>query len=141
MGIASGDHGDELVLRMLEQLLEPAGIEIERIFQTDSPLTLAETVAAADPALVLVSQLPPAGLAGVRYLVRRLRSRLPDMPIVVGRWASRGETDAGVEKLSAVGATRAASSLADARDKILEILRPVPAETPAKGLLAVMKSA
>ena len=80
---------------MLGQLLALAGCVLEIITDTDSSLQVAEQVAEHSPSLVIVSHLPPQGLTLARYLVRRLRVQLPDMPIVVGRWGtSAGATSA-----------------------------------------------
>jgi predicted PurR-regulated permease PerM len=137
LGIAVNGGGDDLVLRILELLLAADQIELERVSDVESPLILAESVVADPPALIILSHLPPTGLTIARYLLRRLRSRLPDLPIVVGRWTERGEHGTGGEKLVAAGATAVVTSLAEGRDKALCLLRPAPVETPAKGLMAV----
>ncbi len=86
VGLAVDDTSDYLVLRMLGQLLAPTGCVLEIITDTDSSLQVGEEVAEHSPRLVIVSHLPPQGLTLARYMVRRLRVQLPEMPIVVGRW-------------------------------------------------------
>jgi predicted PurR-regulated permease PerM len=118
VGIAVQDASDALVLEMLGQLIGPAGCPLEIITDVESPLELAERVAAHSPELVVFSHLPPGGLTAARYLVKRLRARLPELPIMVGRWSGmRGATSA--ERLLAVGATTVVSTLADAETRIL----------------------
>jgi hypothetical protein len=84
----------------------------------DTPMQLADRVAAMSPAMLILSHLPPEALAQARYQVRRLRARFAGLPILVGRWGEAA-SDAASEGLSGVGAAHVAFTLADARDQIL----------------------
>jgi predicted PurR-regulated permease PerM len=119
VGLAVQDTADMLVLRMLGQLLAPSRCILEIVSETESTLELTERVADQAPKLVVVSYLPPKGLAMARYLVRRLRTQLADLPIIVGRWGSTDDSATAVEKMVAVGASRVDFTLADARTHIL----------------------
>jgi predicted PurR-regulated permease PerM len=119
VGVAVEDKGDVLVLRMLGQLLAPSGCVLEIISDTESTLELTERVAEQAPQVVVVSNLPPEGLTMARYLVRRLRAQLADMPIVVGRWGSTDDSPAAVEKLVGIGVSHVVFTLAEARTDIL----------------------
>lgn len=123
-GIPASDAADALVLRMLAQLLAPAGCTLEVITDRGSALKVAEAVAAMAPDLIVLSHLPPVGLTPARYLVRRLRVRFEALPILVGRWGEAGDAAGAAEGLTGVGATKVAFSLTDARDQILEMVRP-----------------
>jgi predicted PurR-regulated permease PerM len=124
LGVATNDQADALALRMLAQLLAPHGCTMEVVADTESPLALADRVAEHEPALVVLSHLPPVGLTSARHLVRRLRARLHSLPIWVGRWGEGGDTEDVSERLAAVGASGVVFSLAQARDRVLEALRP-----------------
>lgn len=118
VGVPANDRGDLLALRMLQVLLGPDC----RMALTDpgeTPLQLAERLAADPPGLIVVSHLPPAGLTSTRYLVRRLRARFREIPIVVGRWAETAENESA-ERLTAAGASQVVATLAEARDAILK---------------------
>ncbi|MGO9599712.1 MAG: AI-2E family transporter [Isosphaeraceae bacterium] len=117
-GVAASGNSDALALRMLGQILAPSKCTLVILEGAGSPMQLAERVAEASPAMVILSHLPPEALAQARYQVRRLRSRFAGLPIVVGRWGEE-VSDAASEGLSGVGATRVAFTLADARDQIL----------------------
>ncbi len=119
VGLVADDTSDSLVLRMLGQLLAPSGCSIQVFTDTDSTLELAERVADEIPQLVIVSHLPPGGLALARYLVRRMRAHFAALPIVVGRWGDRESSAGPTEQLTAAGASRVVFSLADARTAIL----------------------
>jgi predicted PurR-regulated permease PerM len=78
---------DEVVARMLDQLLRKHGLR--------SRVMAHETVSRAnigsldvhDAAMVCISYLDMGGnSAHVRYLLMRLRRRLPDAPLLVGLW-------------------------------------------------------
>jgi len=136
LGVATNDHSDELVLRMLDQLLEGAGCAISIYTAPESPLKLAEQVADTSPDLIVLSHLPPAGFTNARYLVRRLRARFADMPILVGRWGEMGNTAEAAEQLTNVGASRIVFRLAEAREFILEKYLTKPEDEPAPSATA-----
>ena len=127
VGIAPNDRGDLLPLRMLQVLLGPADCRMTLTEAGETPLQLAERLSADPPGLIVVSHLPPDGLTATRYLVRRLRARFRDVPILVGRWAETSENESA-ERLGAAGATQVVASLAEARDAILKRTGHAPAE-------------
>lgn len=131
-GIPASDASDALVLRMLGQLLAPAGCTLEIISDRDSVLKVAEAVAEAAPDLVLLSYLPPVGLTPARYMVRRLRAGFGTLPILVGRW---GDTSTATDRLIEVGATKVVTSLAEARDQILAMAGPKKADPQQANLV------
>jgi predicted PurR-regulated permease PerM/methylmalonyl-CoA mutase cobalamin-binding subunit len=126
IGVTAVDTSDALVLKMLAQLLAPSGCRMEIIDDVESPLQVAERVAEHEPRLVVLSHVPPEGMTQARYLVRRLRARCPELPIVVGRWGETGAAASVAERLVNVGATTVVFSLADARERVLAKLAPTP---------------
>jgi len=130
LGVSADDASDALVLRMLAQVLGASGLTMEVVTEAETPMQLAERVAKSDPPMVVLSHLPPEGLTAARYQVRRLRARFADLPIMVGRWGATGNTAAASERLTTMGATHVAVSLAGARDLILGKLAPAPAPAP-----------
>lgn len=91
MGLAVVDTSDVLVLKMLAQLIAPLGCHLEIVADAGSPLQVVEQVTERNPEVVVLSHVPPEGLAQSRYLVSRLRAQLSTLPIVVGRWGETGE--------------------------------------------------
>jgi predicted PurR-regulated permease PerM len=124
LGLVAEDTSDALVLRMLGQLLAGPGCTMEILADTDSSLQLVEQVAEQAPALVVVSHLPPEGATLARYLVRRLRARFAELPIIVGRWGQTDESAGIAERLVRLGASRVVFTLADARARILSSVVP-----------------
>ncbi len=117
IAVPANDRGDFLALRMLQVLVEPEGCKIALTEPGLTPLQLAEKLSADPPGLIVISHVPPAGLTTARYLVRRIHARLPEVPIIVGRWAEKSETDSA-DRLLEAGATQVVSSLAEAREAI-----------------------
>ncbi len=66
--------------------------------------------------VVCFADLPPSPSSKTRYLVKRLRSALPDVRIAVGRWGPPVLADDGAEALLSAGASHLASTLVDSRD-------------------------
>jgi predicted PurR-regulated permease PerM len=86
------DEADEVALSLLAALLDPGRVETAVV---PHRLLLSETLELIErerPALVCLGTLGPGGLATARYLVKRLRGRFPDLPIVVGRWGGQSPT-------------------------------------------------
>jgi hypothetical protein len=131
--VAANGAPDELALRMLGQLLRDTGVALDVLAH---PLVTSEIVAlvrASGRRIVCIADLPPSAPSRTRYLVQKLRAELPDLQILVGRWAPAslaGEDDAA---LQASGANHVASTLLATRERIAElatVLRP-PAPAPA----------
>ncbi len=122
VGIPVQDTADTLALKMLGQLIATSACELEIITDVDSPLELADRVDDHAPRLVVISHVPPGGLTQARYLVKRLRARHTELPLVVGHWNGGSRGSAAV-RLIAVGATRVDCKLADCRDRILASAR------------------
>jgi predicted PurR-regulated permease PerM len=111
LGCPARDEADELALAMFRQLLEPAKWEIE-IAATE--MLSAELVARAEaerPALICISSLPPGGLSQARYLCKRLRAKLPETKILVGRWGLTQGLDQNREQLREAGANEVDDTL------------------------------
>jgi hypothetical protein len=67
------------------------------------------------PAVVCIGALPPGGLARTRYLCKRLRARLPDAKIVVGRWGLKDSVEQNEEELLEAGADHVETTLHETR--------------------------
>ena len=123
VGLAS-DRSDVLVLRMVGDSLRDDGVVLEVPTPGSSPLEYYETIAESAPSAVLISHLPPEEIATARYFIRRLRAQLPGVPIVVGFWETRRWKIALTRRLRDDGATQLSSTVAQAREQILQIVEP-----------------
>lgn len=126
VGVATGGGADALVLRMLNILLQPAGVRIAILTAGGSSLKTTDKIAELDPTMILVSHLPPVGLARARYLTKRMRARYPEVPLTFGYWDHDADTTQVVERLKPASASRVAVSLAAARAMVLGLEAPAP---------------
>jgi len=132
VGIATGGGADALTIRMLNLLLKPSGIRFAVLTSTgSSALQISDKIGALNPALVLISHLPPGGLTRARYLTRRLRGQYQNVPLVFGYWDPQIETARVVETLRPASASRVVVSLASARELVLN-LHQNTAKTPVE---------
>ena len=113
---------DDSAASMLAQLLSKHGLSARRV---ESDHSARAAIAALDPsgiAMVCISVIEPTGNVGrLRLLVRRLRRRLPKVPILLGFWLS-DQPSVEYESLCAtIGADDWAETLAAAVTRCLDI--------------------
>ena len=98
LACAARDAEDEVALEMLAHLLGPSRWDVGLLGPETLTAELLDMVARRRPAAVCIAAVPPGGLAHTRYLCKRLRSRFPELKILVGRWfpaaAAEGDKDA-----------------------------------------------
>ncbi len=128
-GYATGGVADELALAMLAHLVDDLPIAIEvtktRMLASD----VVSLVQAQGVSIVCLADLPPSPPSKTRYLIKRLRTALPDVRILVGRWAPAPLADDSTQLLRDAGATVVVSTLTEAR-AYLEGLVEIP-QVPA----------
>jgi predicted PurR-regulated permease PerM len=131
LGCPARDEADGLALEMLQQLLDPARWDLEIVSSEMLTAELLDHAADRRPAVICVAALPPGGLAHTRYLCKRLRQRLADVKIVVGRWGLRAGVEQNVEQLHEAGADLVDTTLLETRHHLTAWL-PVLAGLEAK---------
>jgi len=134
LGYASNGAADELALSMLAHLLDDLPVDVEisgtRMLATD----LVALVRARDVSVVCLADLPPSPSSKTRYLVKRLRGALPELRILVGRWAPPSLADESTQALREAGADHVASTLAQTREYLggLEEIPRLPVPVAAQ---------
>ena len=128
------DELDEAAAAALGQLLEHHGMDVRLLpFRLLQSARLRE-VDAGHPAVVILSYMSSDSLAHARFLVRRLRRRLPEATIIAGFWGFAAEERSRREPVEATRADRVATSLQEAVESAMAELQPeMPAE-PARPL-------
>jgi AI-2E family transporter len=127
IGWPARDSADEVALRLLALLLQPADRAV-RI--TSNRLLIGETLGIIErerPDVVCIAALPPGGLGSTLHLVRRLRARMPEMSIVIGRWGAGRSIEEWQDRLSASGVDQVGGTIAMTRAQIVELLSAMPA--------------
>jgi predicted PurR-regulated permease PerM len=132
--VAANGAADELALRMLGQMLRDSGVALDVLAQPLMSSDIVTLVRKSGRRIVCIADLPPSAPSRTRYLAQKLRAALPELQILVGRWAppSLGGEDDGPLRQS--GASHVASTLEESRDRIVElatVLRPQASDVPA----------
>jgi predicted PurR-regulated permease PerM len=85
LGVPARNPADELLWKMVVHTFDDRPVLTEMV----PAATLASEVGALaqrlKPHLICITSVPPGGLAHARYLCKRLRARLPEVPILVVR--------------------------------------------------------
>ena len=124
---------DDAVSAMLAQLLEQRGVAARRV-----PFAAVgrDRIAEFDPTNITVVAVSSVALAGVpahlRYLVRRVRLRVPNTPIVAGIWREGDALSGETELQKMTGADILVTSLRAAVDAAMP-----PAAVPVRSEAAV----
>ena len=115
LGYATNGPADELALAMLAAVVNDLPIAIEFATTRMRAPELLSLVQAQGVSVICLADLPPSPASKTRYLVKRLHSALPELRILVGRWAPPGLRDESTQALRDAGATLVASTLAETR--------------------------
>lgn len=122
LGYAANGTSDALALGMLAHLVEELPIEMEihpTRLHTNALVSLLQDQKIS---VLCIADLPPSPPSRTRYVVKRLRGALPELRIVVGRWAPTALADERSDELMADGATHVAATLLDTRDYLASLL-------------------
>jgi predicted PurR-regulated permease PerM len=87
------DEADKIASQMLAQILVAEGFDVATSGIKSLTNELVEQVVDSECSLVIISILPPIGPRDSRLLWKRLRSRYPKLPIIVGYWAEPSHKD------------------------------------------------
>ena len=131
LGYATNGAADEVALMMLAQSLDDLPIAVDIINNRMLVSELVSFLQAQKISIVCLADLPPSPPSKTRYFVKRLHAALPEVRIVVGRWAPPLLADESTQVLRDAGASLVASTFAETRTYLgglVEMPRiPVPA--------------
>ena len=119
------DPADEIVAMMLTQVLEREGYCAEYVSVEKLASEYVELVEKKNVQVVMISALPPAAVTHARYLAKRLRSRFPDVKIIVGLWTTQGSLERPKKRLESAGTTLVVGSLATAIEQVRQTVAPL----------------
>ena len=133
LGYPANGNADELALQMLAHVLDDLAIDVEITKERLLASELVSLVQERGISIICLADLPPSPPSKTRYLVKRLHAALPELRILVGRWGPPALADDSTHLLREAGATLVASTLAETRaylGELVEIPRiPVPEAT------------
>ena len=116
LGYAVNGTADEVALAMLAKLVDDLPIAMEITAARMQAVELVSFVRDRTFSVVCFADLPPSSSSKTRYLVRRLRSALPEVRIAVGRWGPPALADESSEALVDAGANHVAALLLESRN-------------------------
>lgn len=128
LGFAMEADADELALEMLAALLDATPLAVDPAPPRLLPSELVTLLRESHYRVLCIADLPPSGVSKARYLVRKLRTALPELTIVVGRWAPPELADESTAELLAAGAQDVTRTLLETRTALLRLVaaRPEP---------------
>jgi predicted PurR-regulated permease PerM len=137
VGLPPSDRLEEIALHLLRLLLaRERGQLLEILSAAQLVGERVEAAAQLDPASVCLVSLPPGDLAATRAVSKRLRQRLPDVPILVGRFgATTALAERGRHSLADAGVSQVVDTLHELRDAAATTVRAVTSVAPAEELL------
>lgn len=107
------DEADEMTSRMLAQLLQVEGFQVESGTAESLTSEMVDRVTTSDIDIVVISILPPITARDSRLLWKRLRTRYPNLPIVVGCWTALNANEILAEPVED-SASKVVTKLSDA---------------------------
>ena len=136
LGYAANGTGDELALGMLAHLVADLPIQLDIHTERLHTNGLVSLLQNQKISVLCIADLPPSPPSKTRYVVKRLRAALPELRILVGRWAPAALADESVEGLLQDGATVVATTLLETRDALASLLDKPRVAVPDPGLHA-----
>jgi predicted PurR-regulated permease PerM len=118
IGYAANGPADATALKMLAQLVAADGISLHVVSVRLLTAELVDLVQTRQASLVCIADLPPSPPSKTRYVVRKLRAALPDVTILVGRWAPPELADEEPSTLVDAGAAQVAKTLMETRNQL-----------------------
>jgi predicted PurR-regulated permease PerM len=114
---ANGE-ADAIALQMLAQLVERDSISLRVSSVRLLASEIIEAARSAGTRLVCIADLPPSPPSKTRYMLRKLHGALPDVTVLVGRWAPAELADEDRAALTEAGASHVATTLIETRDQL-----------------------
>ena len=126
---------DEVALQMLALHLAETPLEVEVLSNRTLISELIAAVQERGSQIVCIADLPPSPPSKTRYLIKKLRAALPDVKIVVGRWAPPAFADEDTRPLMEAGATDVASTMLETGNQLRQLAQldaPAQSDNPPK---------
>jgi predicted PurR-regulated permease PerM len=123
IGCPAQDKADELGLHMFRDSL-PRYHDCFEVMSSD--MLLAEMVAhseKSDAPLILIATLSAAGIPHARHLCKRLRSRLPELKILVACWECQDIAERTRKKLYEAGVAQVSTSFEETRQQLTPLVQ------------------
>jgi hypothetical protein len=127
MACPAKDKADESLLKLIQEAIDTDLIDFQI---TGSNRLVSEVAVAAEdvqPAIFLITSVPPGGVARARLLCTRLRQKLPELKIVVARCCTDLNAQENQQRMQDSGADFVCDSVAETVEQLTmlsRLLRP-----------------
>jgi GAF domain-containing protein len=125
---------DQLAAAMLTHLLTLQGCDVVTAPDTLAANELVTLVEKSDVDIACISVVAPSTVIHARYLCLKLRSKIPDLKIIVGLWGATAGVSDVVRRLRDSGADQVVVSVADAIAQ-MAVAAPLPAAAARPGFV------
>lgn len=129
-GFPVRDELDEIALELLRAVVGRDSCELQILSSDQLVGERIGRVEALSPSVVCVVSIGPGDLTSTRYAVKRLRTRLPDLGLVVGRLGADDAAERDRQLARAAGVSRVAGSLEALRAALLPVVHAIEPTTP-----------
>ena len=126
LGYPANGQSDGIALQMLAQLVDASAIRLDVTSARLLSSEVIDLVRTTGARLVCIADLPPSPPSKTRYLVRKLRATVPEVKILVGRWAPAELADEDRTSLIDAGAHHVATTLLETREQLLMLAAHEP---------------
>ena len=116
--LPAADEADELAAVMMAQLLEREGYRAESLSYKTLANEMVAQVVESGSAAVCISVVPPYDNLHTRYLCKLLRSRVPNLHILVGTWDGNEDDVRITKRKDRYSADKVVTTLTAALDEI-----------------------
>lgn len=124
--IAGRGSLDEASAAMLAQLLEMHGVGARVVSREAVSAANLDELDLTDVQIVCLCYLEPGTFGSARYLIRRLRRRLPKIKIIAGFWTLTTEQTEQRQALTATGADLVVTRLQQTVAQVINVAREIP---------------
>jgi len=119
------DQADEIAAMMLAQLLATGECLVRSVSFAAAAGELVDLVEGRKPDLVCISATPPAAVLHARHMCRRVRSRFPEVLVVVGLWNTQGDLSKAKTRIGGGATTHVVATLAEAQGQVHLLIHPL----------------
>jgi predicted PurR-regulated permease PerM len=140
LAFPANGQADAVALEMLAQLVDTDSIRLDVTSGRLLASEVIDLVRTRSARLLCIADLPPSPPSKTRYLVRKLHDALPDVRILVGRWAPAELADEDRASLVDAGAHHVATTLIETRDQLRSLAgherQRIESSTPREATVA-----
>jgi methanogenic corrinoid protein MtbC1 len=103
------DEAENVAAQILAEILEPARWEVRVVGNEMLASEMVELIEEFRPSVIALIALPPGGMSHCRYLVNRIRAKIENVRIILGRWGNEEapptESSSGWKRVDGVDRT------------------------------------